>query len=104
LLERSIALDPRLGEASFQLGIVHAERKEFQQAIAAYENAIQVNPRMEEGHYRLAQAYRLSGQTEKAQNELKLYQEISNEKANNVERERTEIKQFVYTLRGQKQP
>jgi tetratricopeptide (TPR) repeat protein len=102
LLEHAIALDAKLGAAFFQLGIVHADRKEFQKAIAAYQHAIEVDPRMEEAHYRLAQAYRLSGQADMAQKELELYQTISKEKATEVERERIDIKQFVYTLRGQR--
>jgi tetratricopeptide (TPR) repeat protein len=101
LLERAAALDPTLSEAFLQLGIVHAERKDFSQAIVAYEQAIQANPRLEQAHYRLAQAYRLSGQSAKAQNELKTYEEISREKASELDRERSDIKQFVYTLRGE---
>lgn len=101
LLEKAVALDPTLSEAFLQLGIVHFERKDFPQAIAAYQQAIQLSPLMEQAHYRLAQAYRLSGQSDKAQNELKTYEEISREKANELDRERSDIKQFVYTLRGE---
>lgn len=102
LLDKAIALDPRLSEASLQLGIVHFERKEFPQAIASYQHAIDVNPKMEQAHYRLAQAYRLSGQTDKAQNELRLFETLSREKETELERERIEVKQFVYTLREEK--
>ncbi len=102
LLEKAVTLDPKLSEAFLQLGIVHAEGKDFPQAIAAYQHAIQANPRMEQAHYRLAQAYRLSGQNDKAQDELRLYERLSKEKADEVERERSDIKQFVYTLREQK--
>jgi hypothetical protein len=56
---------------------------------------------LEQAHYRLAQTYRLIGENDKAQNELRLYEQISKEKAAQVARERSEIKQFVYTLRGQ---
>lgn len=101
LLEKAVAFDPKLSEAFLQLGIVYSEQKDFPRAIAAYQHAIQANPRMEQAHYRLAQAYRLSRQSDKAQGELRLYQKLSKEKADEVERERSEVKQFVYTLRGQ---
>jgi tetratricopeptide (TPR) repeat protein len=101
LLGKAVALDPKLGEAHLQLGILYSERKDFSKAIAAYQQAIALNPHMEQAHYRLAQTYRLIGQNDKAQNELRLYEQISKEKAAQVERERSDIKQFVYTLRGQ---
>ncbi len=102
LLEKAVAVDPKLSEAYLQLGIIHFERKNFPQAIAAYQRAIAVNSRMEQAHYRLAQAYRLSGQSEKAQSELKIFEELSKEKETEFERERSDIKQFVYTMRGEK--
>ena len=101
LLEKAVALDPKLGEAHLQLGILYSERKDSPKAIEAYQHAVAVNPHMEQAHYRLAQTYRLIGQNDKAQNELQLYERISKEKAAQIERERSEIKQFVYTLRGQ---
>ena len=101
LLEKAVALDPKLGEAHLQLGVLYSERKDLPRAIAAYQQATAVSPHMEQAHYRLAQAYRLSGQNDKAQSEVRLYEQISKEKAAQVERERSDIKQFVYRLRGQ---
>ena len=101
LLGKTVALDPKLGEAPLQMGILYSEQKDFQKAIAAYQRAVAVNPHLEQAHYRLAQTYRLIGENDKAQNELRLYEQISKEKAAQVARERSEIKQFVYTLRGQ---
>jgi hypothetical protein len=54
---------------------------------------------MEEAHYRLAQAYRQIGEADKAKAELQIYDQMSKESAENSERERHEIRQFVYTLR-----
>jgi hypothetical protein len=47
----------------------------------------------------LAQAYRQTGETSKAQAELQLYEEMSKEKAAEIERQRHEVQQFVYQLR-----
>jgi tetratricopeptide (TPR) repeat protein len=99
LLEKSVHLDPRLGLGYLQLGILYSERKDFSEAISAYQQTIDLNPSLEEAHYRLAQAYRQTGQKLKAQEEFEVYDQISKRKAADAERERHEIQQFVYTLR-----
>lgn len=100
LLQKSVRLDPKLGAAYLQLGILHSDRKDFPQAISAYQKAIEASPRLEEAHYRLAQAYRRTGEQLKAQQELQLYNQLSKQTAEEVERERHEVQQFVYTLRS----
>jgi tetratricopeptide (TPR) repeat protein len=99
LLEKASHLDPKLGPAYLQLGVLYSERKDLPSAIAAYRQAIEAAPRLEEAHYRLAQAYRQAGQTADAQAELQLYTQISKQKAEETERQRHEVQQFVYQLR-----
>lgn len=101
LLEKAVRLDPSLGAAFLQLGIVFAEQNNLRGAIAAYQNAIQASPSIEEAHYRLSQAYRKSGEPAKAQKEIELYQQLSQQSAQALERERAEIQQFVFELRDQ---
>jgi len=97
-LEKAVHLDPKLGLAYLQLGILYSERKELSNAIAAYRHAIAADSRMEEAHYRLAQAYKQAGDASKAQAELKLYEQISKEKAEEIDRQRHESQQFVYQM------
>jgi len=52
----------------------------------------------------LAQAYRQTGDSDKAKAELHLYSQLSKESAQKREQERHEIKQFVYTLRDHSSP
>ncbi len=99
LLEKAVGLDQNLGLGYLQLGIVYAERKDISRAIAADQKAIEATPRLEEAHYRLAQLYRLSGEDEKAREELRAFEQIKQDTALEVERERAEILEFVYTLR-----
>ena len=99
LLEKAIRLDPKLGAAYLQLGILYSDRKDFPRAISAYQRAIEASPRLEEAHYRLAQVYRRTGEKLKAEQELQLYDQLSKKTAEEVERERHEVQQFVYTLR-----
>ena len=100
LLEKAIRLDPGLGAAFLQLGILRAEQKDFPSAIAAYQKAIGLSPRLEEAHYRLAQVYRQSGEKEQAEREIQIYERMATENTGEEDRERRNIKQFVYTLRG----
>ncbi len=99
LLEKSVRLDPKLGVAYLQLGIIYSEQKDFFKAISAYNEAIQATPDLEQAHYRLSQAYRQAGDADKARAELEKYQKISAEKSQEGERQRHEIQQFVYQLR-----
>ena len=99
LLQQALRINPDYGEAYLQLAVLHGVEREDGKAIAELEDAVRVAPEMEEAHYRLAQAYRASGQTEKARVEVQRYQELSRQAAQNTERERHEIRQFVYTLR-----
>ena len=99
LLNQAIRLDPKLGAAYLQLGILDSERRDFAGSIANYRLAIQAAPQLEEAHYRLAQAYRQIGEADKAKAELQIYDQLAKESAEKTERERHEIRQFVYTLR-----
>jgi tetratricopeptide (TPR) repeat protein len=99
LLERAVRLDPKLGAGYLQLGVLYSDRKDFRKAISAYQKAIAVSPRLEEAHYRLAQAYRQTGEPQKAQQETQLYKQLSKESAEEATRQRREMQQFVYTLR-----
>jgi tetratricopeptide (TPR) repeat protein len=100
LLQKAIRIDPKLGPAYLQLGIIYADRQEFQKAITAYQKAIEVAPQLEEAYYRLSQAYARTGDKLQAQKQLQLYDEVSKKTAEQVERERRETQQFVYTLRS----
>ena len=101
LLEKAVRLDPKLGAAFLLLGIVYAEEGNLTKAILAYQSAIEATPPMEEAYYRLAQAYRKTGDTAKAQKELELYQQLSQQSAQKLERERGDIQQFVFELKHQ---
>jgi tetratricopeptide (TPR) repeat protein len=104
LLHKSLQLDPKMAAANLQLGIVHFEGGSYPAAISDYQRAIEIDPHMEEAHYRLAQAYRQSGEGDKAKEEVKRYEECVKESAKETDRERHEIRQFVYTLRDQSSP
>lgn len=99
LLQTAVHLDPKLGLAYLELGIIYSEQKDFPKAVSALQRAIEATPGLEEAHYRLAQAYKQMGEIAKAHTELQLYEQISKEKTQEIERQRHEIQQFVFELR-----
>jgi tetratricopeptide (TPR) repeat protein len=101
LLLKSIALDPHFGDAHLHLGVLYSSRRDFPKAISAYQKAVENTALPAEAHFRLAQLYRQMGKPEQAQQEIKLYDDISEKEQADAERDRHEIGQFVYTLRGQ---
>jgi tetratricopeptide (TPR) repeat protein len=104
LLKRAIQINPKHAAAALQLGIVRSEQGAYSEAVSDYRTALDSDPQMEEAHYRMAQAYRQTGDSEKAKEELRLYGQLAKESAQKQDRERHEIKQFVYTLRDQSAP
>ena len=99
LLRRAVELDPKMAVAYLQLGIMDSERKNWSGALAALQNAVKIDPEMEEGHFRLANAYRRNSQLAEAKAELDVYERIAKENNGKAERERAEISQFVYASR-----
>jgi tetratricopeptide (TPR) repeat protein len=111
LLQTAVQLDPRLGAAYLQLGILYSQRADFPQAIWAYQKAIEFSPEgtspqddetLVEAHYRLAQAYRRSGDKLKAQVQLKLHDDLYKKTKENIDRQRRDLQQFVISLRDEK--
>lgn len=100
LLQTAIRIDPKLGPAYLQLGALYSEQKN-PASIAAYQKAVENEPDVPDAHYRLARAYREAGEKLKAEQELQLYRETSNQAAKEAERERHEVRQFVFTMRNQ---
>ena len=106
LLEKSIALDSSLPEAYVQLGNLYADQHKYEQSIPEYVRALALNPNLADAHYRLGTDYVHVGQKENAQKEFAVYQRLRAEHLAEVDKERAEVQQFVYSARspGSAQP
>jgi tetratricopeptide (TPR) repeat protein len=100
LLQKSIALDPKLAQAHLQLGNLYADRREYARSIPDYESALKLDPTLADAHYRLGQDYVHTGQKDRAQEELAIYQKQRAEHLAEVDKERAEVQQFVYSAQG----
>ena len=100
LLEKALRLNPHLGAAYLQLGILDETEADLPHAIENYRSAISVDPSIEEAHYRLAQAYRLIGNSAGAKTETDLFNQLSRASAARREKQRSELQQFVIALQN----
>jgi len=99
LLKKAISLDPGFAEAHQQLGNLYSDQKKYAEAIPEYLAALQHNSQMADAHYRLGQAYVHLGQKDRAQEQLQIYQGIREQHLAELDRQRAEIRQFVYSAR-----
>jgi tetratricopeptide (TPR) repeat protein len=97
LLKKAIALEPGLAEAHLQLANLCSDQRKYSEAIPEYIRARELNPDLADAHYRLAQAYVHVGEKDLAQQEFKVYQQLNEQHLSDVEKQRAEVRQFVYS-------
>jgi tetratricopeptide (TPR) repeat protein len=100
LLRKAVALDGKLPEAHLQLGIFYADRHEYPKSLPEYQRALELNPNLADAHYRLGQYYVHVGQKDQAQAEFDIYQRLQTEHLAEVDKERAEVRQFVYSAKA----
>jgi tetratricopeptide (TPR) repeat protein len=97
LLKKSIALDPNFAEAHLQLGNLYSDQKKYVESIPEYVKALESDSGLADAHYRLAQAYVHTGQKDRAQEQLQVYQQLRAQHLAELDKQRAEIRQFVYS-------
>ena len=97
LLKKSIELDPKFAEPRLQLGNLYSDQKQYELAIPLYERALALNAGLADAHYRLGQAYVHVGRKDEAQQQLAVYQKLRTQHLADLDRQRAEVRQFVYS-------
>lgn len=97
LLKKSITLDPKLADAHFQLANLYSDQNKYADSIPEYVRARELNPDLADAYYRLGQAYVRTGQKERAQQEFQTYQRLRQQHLADLDQQRAEIRQFVYS-------
>jgi tetratricopeptide (TPR) repeat protein len=100
LLQKAVELDPKCSEAYLQLGIIAASQRLFDKAIDFYTDAIKADPQLADAHYRLGVAYEHTGQPAKAKEEFRLHDQITQQQAVLVDKQRRQVKQFMMVQTG----
>ena len=89
-----------LADAHLQLGILYADQHEYVKSYPEYERALELNPNLPDAHYRLGQYYVHTGQKDQAQQEFARYQKLQAQHQAEVDKERAEVQQFVYSAKA----
>jgi tetratricopeptide (TPR) repeat protein len=100
LLLKAVALDPKLAEPHVQLGNLYADQHEYAKSIPEYQRALELNPNLPDAHYRLGQDYVHTGDKDRAQAEFDVYQRLRANHLAEVDKERAEVQQFVYSAKA----
>ena len=104
LLKTSIALDPALAEAHLQLGNLYSDQKKYGESIPEYLRARELKPSLTDVYYRLGQAYVRSGEKDRAQEQFQIYQRVRAEHMAELDKQRADIRQFVYSAKDEPSP
>ena len=99
LLRKSTELDPKLGEAYSQLGILYSSEGDFARAKESLQRAVDAKPELGQAHYQLGQLYKRSGDDARARQELAIYAQCEKSEEEARERERRELRQFQVILK-----
>jgi tetratricopeptide (TPR) repeat protein len=97
LLKRATTLDGKFSEAHLQLGNLYSDQTHYTQAIPEYLKALDTNQDLPDAHYRLGQAYVHTGQKDKAQAQFAVYQEQRAKQLADLDKQRADVRQFVYS-------
>lgn len=97
LLKKCIAADPAMADAYLQLGNLYSDQRQFEASLPEYEQALKLDPGLVDAHYRLGQSYARTGKTQLAQEQFAVYQKLREQHLAELDKERAEIRQFVYS-------
>jgi tetratricopeptide (TPR) repeat protein len=100
LLTTAAALQPGYADVFLQLGNVYAQQQKYAEAVRQYEKALRLAPDVATTHYRLGQVLARMGNSPRARQELATYERLRKQEAADTDKQRSEIQQFVYTIRS----
>lgn len=96
-LTTAVRLKPGFAEAHLELGSLFAARKQEENALQEFLEAVRLDPNSVTGHYRLGQTYRNQGRLELAQKALSRYAQLTRSRNERVTQSRQAARQFIIT-------
>jgi tetratricopeptide (TPR) repeat protein len=99
LLKRALELDPSSSEAHLQLANPYSQRHQYAEAVPEYQRALKLSPNAPDAHFRLGQAYSRVGEKALAEKEFQLHKQLYEQRLAEDDKQRLEIKQFVYSMK-----
>jgi tetratricopeptide (TPR) repeat protein len=102
LLEHAIAIDPKLGEARYQLGLLKQNESDWTGSISDLEAAVALKPTYAKAHYRLALAYWRSGRKQDGEAEIELEKKYAKQDAEDLDQQMRQITRFLVDVHSPK--
>ncbi|MGA3026431.1 MAG: tetratricopeptide repeat protein [Bryobacteraceae bacterium] len=84
LLEKALAIDPSIHIERLDLGIVYAEDKQYDRAIAEFKEAIRLDDARPDAHLQLARVYQQTGKAADAEAEMAILRKLREQERQNV--------------------
>ena len=81
------------------MGNLYSDQNKYAEAIPEYERRCELNPDLADAHYRLGQAYVRTGEKDRAQEQFQVYQQLRAQHLADLDKQRAEIRQFVYSAK-----
>lgn len=95
LLKRALAIDPKLPETQFQMGVIMQYRTDWKGSIPYLEHAIKLKPDFAQAHYRLARAYWKTGRKQDGEIQMALQKKYARQEQDDLDRRLRQISRFV---------
>jgi lipoprotein NlpI len=95
LLTTALAVDPKLPEAQYQMGMLRQDQDDWAGSIANLEAAVKLKPELAQAHYRLALAYRRTGRQQEAQDEMEFEKKYAKQEQEDEDNRFRQITTFV---------
>ncbi len=100
LLLKAVDSKPPYPEAYLELGVLAANEGDYRGAIGFYKTSLRLDPKLADAYYHLGLAYDRTADVDKAKEAFKLHDEIQKEQQDATEKERLQIKQFLFAQQG----
>ncbi|MGA2847623.1 MAG: tetratricopeptide repeat protein [Terracidiphilus sp.] len=95
LLDQAIAVDPRLPDAQYEMGVLKQDQMDWAGSIANLEQAVKLKPNLARAHYRLALACLRSGRRQEGEAEMELQKRYSQQQQNDLDQRLSQITTFL---------
>jgi tetratricopeptide (TPR) repeat protein len=95
LLTNALAVDPKMAEAHYRMGVLEQNQGAWAASIPSLERSVAIKPDFAQAHYRLALAYWRAGHKEKGQAEMELEKKYAQQEAQDLNKRLRQITTFI---------
>jgi tetratricopeptide (TPR) repeat protein len=100
LLDHAIAVDPRLADAQYEMGVLKQDQMDWAGSVSYLEQAVKLKPDFARAHYRLALACLRSGRKEEGEAEMELQKRYSQQQQHDLDQRLRQITTFLVDSRN----